>query len=114
MQSRQRSQPRGAIGTEGDPGSPKQLKHAEGVEGNSPVVSERSERNHRQRFKKERGAFEKRLDFGSLSAMSSQPGKETKQFKEAQSALKKAVASPQDFKEKSLAQAALKDLVGLK
>jgi Tfp pilus assembly protein PilF len=40
--------------------------------------------------------------------------KETKQINEAQSALKKAVGSPKDFKEKSLAQAALKDIANLR
>jgi tetratricopeptide (TPR) repeat protein len=36
--------------------------------------------------------------------------KETKQYNEAQAALKKVIASPQEFKEKSLAQAALRQL----
>jgi predicted Zn-dependent protease len=36
--------------------------------------------------------------------------KETKQFSEAQNALRKALGSPKDFKEKSLAQAALKEI----
>ena len=40
--------------------------------------------------------------------------KETKQIPEAQNALKKAINSPQDFKEKSLAQAELKQLSTLK
>src|SRR5262249_11049485 len=40
--------------------------------------------------------------------------KETKQISEAQTALKKALSSPGDFKEKSLAQAALKEIASLK
>jgi len=40
--------------------------------------------------------------------------KETKQIPEAQSALKKALGSPKEFKEKSLAQAALKEIAALK
>jgi Flp pilus assembly protein TadD len=38
--------------------------------------------------------------------------KETKQIREAQAALQKAVNSKEDFKEKPLAQAALKELTG--
>jgi predicted Zn-dependent protease len=38
--------------------------------------------------------------------------KENKQMKEAEAALKKAVSSPQNFKEKPLAQAALKEVSG--
>jgi len=40
--------------------------------------------------------------------------KETKQIPEAQSALRKAIGSPKEFKEKSLAQAALKEIATLK
>ena len=40
--------------------------------------------------------------------------KETKQINEAQSGLKKAVGSPKDFKEKSLAQASLKEIASLR
>jgi len=36
--------------------------------------------------------------------------KETKQINEAQSALKKALASPRDFKEKQFAKAALREI----
>jgi tetratricopeptide (TPR) repeat protein len=40
--------------------------------------------------------------------------KETKQFAEAETALKKALSSPNNFKEKPLAEAALKDVVSIK
>jgi hypothetical protein len=40
--------------------------------------------------------------------------KGTKQLPEAQSALRKAISSPRDFKEKSLAQAALKEIASLR
>jgi Tfp pilus assembly protein PilF len=40
--------------------------------------------------------------------------KGTKQLPEAQAALRKALNSPRDFKEKSLAQAALKEIASLR
>jgi len=61
-----------------------------------------------------RFAISKQPDNGSFQYHLGMIYKQMKQSADAQAALKKAVSSPKDFKEKSLAQSALKDLASLK